>query len=293
MLDKGPKITVCIPHWQVRRYITVCLRSIKEHSRNYNLDVLVIDNGSQDDSLDYLRSLSWIRLIERPDESQDNWPRNVFTAWDRGIAASDSDYFVTMHSDVFVKRDGWLDPMLQAMTSDFNVAGAGAWKLTIENPFYATQKRVIGYLSARVKASLGLQRKHIEWQTGHYPRDYCAMYRSTAIVENHLSFIPERGESGGYAIAKRLWQHGYRTTMVPLRDMDRNIVHVAHGTAAINPNKRLNHVRTQKRVERKVANLFEEPWINALEANAELDSACERVVTAPPERCESPAFHAV
>src|SRR5437899_5852088 len=105
-----PRITLCIPHWQVRDMMSICLRSIRRHSRNYDLEVIVVDNGSRDDSLDYLRSLSCIRLIERPHERVSNWPANVFTAWDLCARAARGRLFVTMHSDVFIKQDGCLDP---------------------------------------------------------------------------------------------------------------------------------------------------------------------------------------
>ena len=62
------RISLCIPHWQVRDMMSICLRSIRKHSRKYDLEVIVVDNGSRDHSLDYLRGLSWIRLIERPEE---------------------------------------------------------------------------------------------------------------------------------------------------------------------------------------------------------------------------------
>src|SRR5260221_5128486 len=95
------RISLCIPHWQVRDMMSICLRSIRKHSRKYDLEVIVVDNGSRDGSLEYLRSLSWIRLIERPDESVANWPANVYTAWDLGARAARGEFFVTMHSDVF------------------------------------------------------------------------------------------------------------------------------------------------------------------------------------------------
>ena len=169
-MNSRPKITVCIPHWQVGRYMTVCLRSIRKHSAKYQLDVLVVDNGSKDGSLDYLRSLPWIRLIERPDEVHTNWPANVFTAWDLGVRRSDAPYFVTMHSDVFIKSDGWLDPLIREMERRPSIGAAGAWKLDLENPLYRWQKRVVGYATAKVKSLFG-SRRNVEWKQGHYPRD--------------------------------------------------------------------------------------------------------------------------
>ncbi|MCY2967376.1 MAG: glycosyltransferase, partial [Planctomycetota bacterium] len=97
-----PLVTVCIPHWQVGEMMRVCLRSLRKHSAGLNLEIVVVDNGSRDDSLDWLRSLSWIRLIERPEETPANWPMNVFTAWDRGLREARGRYFLTMHSDVFI-----------------------------------------------------------------------------------------------------------------------------------------------------------------------------------------------
>src|SRR4029079_16516730 len=138
-----PRITICIPHWQVGRYMTVCLRSIRKHSAKYNLDVMVVDNGSKDGSLRYLRSLGWIRLVERPEEVHTNWPKNVFTAWDYAVRHSDAQYLVSMHSDVFIKSDHWLDPLLREIERSPSIAASGAWKLELEHPLYLWQKHVV------------------------------------------------------------------------------------------------------------------------------------------------------
>ena len=271
MNGNGPKITICIPHWQVKVYMTVCLRSISKHSHKYNLEVLVVDNGSQDDSINYLRSVKWIRLIERPEEVHTNWPMNVFTAWDRGLRESTGEYFITMHSDVFVKCDGWLDPLLREISSGWPIAAAGAWKLNLEHPAYAFQKRIIGYTSAKIKTLFG-RRKHVRWKQTHYPRDYCALYRREAIEKHNLTFCPVNGcGGGGYSIAKQLWDAGYSTSMVAMHEMDRHIFHVAHGTAAIVPQKPLNHRRSQRKVEHKVCTLFDQDWIKDLQADHSLD----------------------
>jgi glycosyltransferase involved in cell wall biosynthesis len=270
MPQRSPQITICIPHYQVLDYITCCLRSIRKHSANYDLEVIVVDNGSHDASLDYLRGLDWIRLIERPEEVHTNWPLNVFTAWDLGFAQSRSPYYITMHSDVFVKRDGWLDPLLREIERGDKIAASGAWKLDLENPLYALQKRVVGYAAGRIKQFAG-RKSGVKWKQGHYPRDYCAMYRREPIARHGLTFRPVHGQGGGYSIAKQLWDAGYEMGIVPVSEMYRNVFHVAHGTAAVIPEKRLNHARAQKKVETKVAELFREKWIRALQLDESLD----------------------
>ena len=265
------RITVCIPHWQVQDYMAVCLRSIRKHSAKYDLEVMVVDNGSKDASLDYLRSLDWIRLIERPEEVHTNWPTNVLTAWDLGAREATGELFVTMHSDVFVKRDGWLDEMIAAFDRDPQCGASGAWKLELEHPLYLWQKRGFGYLNARVKSLLG-RKKDIHWKQGHYPRDFCAMYRTAPIVENDFTFRRIHGQGGGYSITRQFWDIGYSAGMISVREMADNIFHVAHGTAAVRSEKTLNHKQAQKKVERKVQELFEESWIQELLHDESLDA---------------------
>jgi glycosyltransferase involved in cell wall biosynthesis len=268
---RTPRISIGIPHWQVKPLISICLRSIRKQSKNYDIEVIVVDNGSRDESLEYLRSLKWIRLIERPEEHHTNFPLNVFSAFDCAFQAATGQFFVTMHSDVFVKRDDWLDPFLKKIAEDDRVAGVGAWKLELVNPLYAAQKLVIGNALSAVKNLFGAN-KRITWRRGHYPRDYCAMYRSDVILEHRLEFLPNDGLGGGYTIARRLWEAGYQTRMIPVHVLYKKMVHVAHGTAAVVAEKPLHHRRAQTKVERRVQELFAEDWIRELQADTSLDN---------------------
>ena len=266
-------ISLCIPHWQVRDMMSICLRSIRKHSRKYDLEVIVIDNGSRDDSLDYLRRLSWIRLIERPQETVSNWPANVFTAWDLGARAAHGEFFVTMHSDVFVKNDDWLDPFLREIAVSPQVAASGAWKLSLESPLYALQKRVVGSFLAGIKRLAGRQVRG-SFREGHYPRDYCALYRTGVLREHDLTFCPsDISITGGYSIAQQLWSRGYQTRMIPVWEIARNIVHVAHGTAAVSGEKPLHHRSAQLKAEQRARALMAAGWVEQLRQESHLDAA--------------------
>jgi glycosyltransferase involved in cell wall biosynthesis len=270
---RPPRISICIPHWQVRDMVSICLRSIRKHSRKYDVEVIVVDNGSRDDSLDYLRSLSWIRLIERPEESVANWPANVFTAWDLGARTASGEFFVTMHSDVFVRQDDWLDPFLREISISPQVAASGAWKLTLESPLYSFQKRVVGMCLAGVKRLFG-RRARGSFRTGHYPRDYCAMYRTALLTRGKLTFCPDDDRiTGGYSIARQLWSRGYETRMIPVWEVAQKIVHVAHGTAAVSGEKPLHHRSAQRRAQERARALLAAGWVEQLRRDTFLDAA--------------------
>ncbi|NNJ28018.1 glycosyltransferase family 2 protein [Alienimonas chondri] len=284
-----PVVTVCIPHWQVEVYAKPCLRSLRKFlpsaDPDVELEVIVVDNGSRDGSLDYLRSLSWIKLIERPEETSDNWPTNVFTAWDLAAREGKGEYLLTMHCDVFARRDGWLDPHLRTInqpvaTGEPPIVASGAWKLELSSPLYQSWKRVTGAAIGRLKTALG--RPGRNYTGREYPRDYCALYRREALVEHDLSFVPEGNLGGGLAVTQRIWAAGLDLATFPVSEMARSVVHVTHGTAAVTPDKPLRHARKQRQVERAVQKLFRAKWVRELSEDDSLDGP----------RAEQPAHRA-
>ena len=60
-----PKVTILIPNYKTLMLTKLCLRLIRKHTEKSMIHVIVIDNDSNDESTEYLRSLKWIELIER------------------------------------------------------------------------------------------------------------------------------------------------------------------------------------------------------------------------------------
>ncbi|WP_017926142.1 glycosyltransferase family 2 protein [Thioalkalivibrio sp. HL-Eb18] len=269
------RISISIPHWQVLPLLQPCLRSIRKNTSGKDVEVIVIDNGSKDESLDYLRSLEWIRLIERPEEGLFNFPDNVWTSHDIALKEATGEFLVTMHTDLFVKREDWLDEYLKAMAGNPRLGGVGTWKLELKNPVYEFQKRVFHVIRSNIKYALGLRKKRYEWKQGHYPKDFCAMYRRQILLDEGLTFRSIEGkkgfydQSGGYSISAQLWDKGYPTRVIPVRTMIPRIVHLGHGTAAVSPEK--SHRRNQGKLENRRDSLFCENWVRELQTDSGLD----------------------
>lgn len=277
--NEKPLVSICIPHWQVRELITISLRALRKHTREIPIEVIVVDNGSDTDSLDYLRGLRWIRLIERGKDVSDHWIRTIATAWDVGFSASRGEYFITMHNDTIVKRSDWLERMLQPMEEDSQCGVVEAWKLELEHPLYSLLKKATDLK----KVKLWLRRTFLrdahaqELKRELCPRDYCALYRSEPIRREGLKFDNANGTYKGYTPGERMYyqlkEHGYRAEVLQTREMIGYMEHIAHATAGLRPDlRRLNHRWTRIKVGLKLRRFFNSARVKELIADSSLDA---------------------
>jgi len=58
------KVSIIILTWNGLDYTKKCMESLEESVTNKKCDVYVVDNGSIDETLEYLRGLDWINVIE-------------------------------------------------------------------------------------------------------------------------------------------------------------------------------------------------------------------------------------
>jgi glycosyltransferase involved in cell wall biosynthesis len=277
MADNKPLVSICMPHWQVRELITPCLRAIRKFTPNIPIEVIVVDNGSKDESLTYLRSLSWIKLIERGENTPENWVEAFMTALDLGFENSRGEYFIIMHTDTLVKHPGWLERMLLPVENDPKCAAVGAWKLELKHPIYEFTKKI----TDTKKAKLWLRRnllgdsKARQLKRELCPRDYCAMYRSEPIRRLGLRFHDQgrwKGYTAGEQMYYQLKANGYHASVIDTAEMMKYMEHLAHATAGLRPAQRhLNHGRAQRRSERRLRRFFNKPLIKELNEDDSLD----------------------
>ena len=133
--------SIVIPHYQTSDLARLCLRAIRRLT-DHPYEVIVVDNHSEDGSLEYLRSVGWIRLIERGMETE---PDAVFahaSAMDIGAAAARGRWLVSFHTDTIVRCEGWLGAMLARLGENPKAATLGADKIDSDPPWYRAMKRM-------------------------------------------------------------------------------------------------------------------------------------------------------
>jgi GT2 family glycosyltransferase len=111
------RIAVVILNWNGLHHLKKFLPTICRYSDTAGARVIVVDNGSTDESVEYIRqSLPEVELI--------TFSENLGFApgYYRALKQIDAQYFVLLNSDVEV-TPGWLEPLVAAMDAD---SGLGA-----------------------------------------------------------------------------------------------------------------------------------------------------------------------
>ncbi|MBO7198624.1 MAG: glycosyltransferase family 2 protein [Alistipes sp.] len=115
------RLSVVILNWNGRRHLERYLPSVVAHTEG-DAEVVVADNGSTDDSLQWLR-------LNYPDVRVIRLDRNYGFAggYNRALREVDSEYVLLLNSDVEVTA-GWWQPLVEVLDAESDV-GAVAPKL--------------------------------------------------------------------------------------------------------------------------------------------------------------------
>ena len=249
------EVTILIPNYRTPEITKICLRLIRKHTNLEKAKVIVIDNDSQDESIDYLRSLKWITLLEREPKLGESPPLAHSCALDLGFGHVDTPYVLSIHTDTFIKRDDWLDVLIAPFHKNPNISGVGSWKLESKNLF-----QIAGYkLENTIKfllSSIGIYKKNIPKindTKSYYLRSHCAIYRTEIINELATSFSDEDGTAGS-VMHKKMVAAGYEMLFLDSAFLGQYVDHINHATMVLNPElgSSKKNVRTGKRRMKKM-----------------------------------------
>jgi len=256
------KTTICIVNYKTEELTRLCLRAIRKYTK-VPYEVVVIDNDSGDASLDYLRSLKWIRLIERPDEMKQSGSWAHGTALDKGLESCTTEFYMAMHSDTFVHKEGWLGELLENMTDDMACTGGG--KLDLKPYWQVFLKRITDY-KALMRKIKGAKRNDF------YIRTICALYRTEILMKEELRFAMNvnDGVTCGKQLYYNLIDRNYKTKQISEWVMAKWIYHLAHATMVLNPEFTVRN-KTEKKCKKKISEIMNLPIVKEILNDDSLD----------------------
>ncbi|MCS6840967.1 MAG: glycosyltransferase [Roseiflexus sp.] len=102
-VPQRPPVTIIILTWNGLEYTRRCIESIRAHTKDVAYHLLVVDNGSSDGTLEWLRQQADIRVIAN--DSNLGFARGN----NQGMAATPPDHdVVLLNNDTLIVQDHWL-----------------------------------------------------------------------------------------------------------------------------------------------------------------------------------------
>jgi hypothetical protein len=243
-------VSIILPNYKTPELTRLCLRSLRKFTPHDAIRIIAVDNASGDESAEYLRSLGWIRLIERTPADIDGMAPALMhtTAMDLALKQVDTPFVLSFHTDTIVYRPDWLDFLLGRINRDEKIAGVGSWKLEFIPPAKRFGKK-LEVVENRVKQFLGLKKPEVQ-----FLRSHCALYRTDLLRQYTRGFGD--GESAGKSIHRRLTDAGFTLEFIPPDVLIRYMDHLNHATMILNPSigsRRTSSRRARRSLDAKMA----------------------------------------
>ena len=124
-----PSVAVVILNWNGRNYLEKFLPSVMS-SVYANLEVVIADNASTDDSVSFIReNYPHLRIIQHTKNE------GFAKGYNSALKQIDSKYYVLLNSDVEVTPD-WITPVIDLMEADEKIAACQPKLLSYHNKAY-------------------------------------------------------------------------------------------------------------------------------------------------------------
>jgi len=186
--DKNPLLTILILTLNCLEYTKLCINSIKQKTCMTH-KIVVIDNGSNDGTIEYLRRDMEILHVENLVNLGFGRGFNV------GLELVDTPYFIICNNDVVVTY-GWDSELADALLNEKDLVAVGpvsnyvSGPQKIEGSKYADDEGLENFAKER--------RKFIVEPITYFQRlvFFCTMFRSEVLAK--VGFFDERFEMGNF-----------------------------------------------------------------------------------------------
>lgn len=114
---RNVNVSIIIPARNEGENIDKCLDAIDEQETTYRFEIIVIDSGSTDQTVDIVRKYSPVKLVEiQPEDFGHGITRNL------GAEMSKGDYIVFLNADAIPVDNKWLNSLIGPLTKDEETA---------------------------------------------------------------------------------------------------------------------------------------------------------------------------
>lgn len=125
----SPLVSIIILNYNGKRFLGNCLRSVLK-TRYPNLEIIVVDNGSIDGSLEFLSNFSSDSRIQ---VIKNRINKGYAGGNNEGIILARGDYIIFLNNDTLVEPE-WVLELIKVMESDILIGAAQSKLLLMDSP---------------------------------------------------------------------------------------------------------------------------------------------------------------
>ena len=242
-----PSFSIVLVNYKTPEVTAICLDLLKKAINVVEVPIYVVDNNSNDESLAHLKSLDWIRLIERKAEVPEVGFMAHGRALDLALEQVKTDYLLLLHTDTLIYNPKIIDILLEKISTNNQIAAVGCLE-QVNRPAFATAWRVlvraVKYYTRKAKVALGAKTREPRLFYEIYLKSFCTLWNVNVIRKHDMSFamvdrIP------GYEMQDQLRKLGYQFIAIPPREMFAYLDHIEAGTVAMVSALGQNHKRVK------------------------------------------------
>ena len=135
MNSKSKKISIIIVNYNTKDFLFQCIKSIEKGSKNLNVEVIVVDNNSSDNSVDFLTPIfPEVNFIDLKENLGFPKANNI------GASHASGDYLLILNPDTLLEEDT-LSVMLDYMENNPGVGASGCKVLNSDGSFQLACRR--------------------------------------------------------------------------------------------------------------------------------------------------------
>jgi len=182
-----PKLSIIIPQYKTPELIRLCIRAIKQFSVLHP-EIIVIDNNSKDASLDYLKKIKNITLIENKRKCGGADAHKL--ALDLGIKKARGQWILFFHSDSVVLKRGWDQDLIDLTKKYPGTIGATTIYRDINRfaPWYTKLLRYFKERNSFFNYTFDITDKKI--------MSYCFLIKTEFLLKTKYQFHGSQGDVG-------------------------------------------------------------------------------------------------
>ncbi|MBX4134997.1 glycosyltransferase [Pseudomonas sp. S5F11] len=211
-----------------------CLDLLQAGLQNTAVPIVVVDNNSADDSVEFLRRREGITLIERNTASPEAGNIAHGRALDCALAQLKTEYVFLLHTDTFIYDASVFEMMLDCCHGLPKVAAVGCLEQLdrgVSRTAWRLLSRFFKHYTRRSLRALGLNARQPKPFKETHLKSFCTLWNVQLMKKHNLCFQMD-DRNPGYELQDRMSALGYPIRTLSPRKLFRYLDHIQSGTVA-------------------------------------------------------------